>query len=132
LDDYLKPAVQFRKDYVATLKKTQQTTALNEFGISETQLLCLKDFCIIDSETEEPFYFILNRMSNIQEKKWIPLPGSQNIFHCITLFGYLIKKYCHGQIASVSLNTRSCDFLNNFQTKNEKQKKKDYLNSRWF
>lgn len=118
MDDYLSP-MNFSKEYVSTEKKVSLTQSVNEF---QTRFKIKKNFCIVDAEKEEPFYFLLNNIDAIDEAKWVPQPGSQNVFHTITLFGYLIKKYCRGEINSVSLNTHSCRFLQNFPMKEDKAK----------
>jgi len=121
MDDYLSP-MNFSKEYVSTEKKVSLTQTVNEFGMKQTRFKIKKNFCIVDAEKEEPFYFLLNNIDAIDEAKWVPQPGSQNVFHTIALFGFLIKKYCRGQINSVSLSTHSCRFLQNFPMKEDKAK----------
>merc|ERR1719210_2528615 len=119
MDDYLSP-MNFSKEYVSTEKLAKLKETVNSVGDRTTSFTIKRSFCIIDAEKDEPFYFILNKVKELEKMpKWVPQPGSQNVFHAITLFGFLIKKYCRGQINSVSLNTHSCRFLQNFPMKED-------------
>jgi len=128
MDNYLNPSVEFTNLYFSTPEKAKLKTLLNDHGLYELQFKIPKEICIVESETvqaggaltgtlavakeKDPFYFLVTRLDKVGEPKWIPQPGAQNVFHCLTLFAFWLKKYKNGELSAIKLNTHSCNLLN--------------------